>query len=203
MNKRLLICLLIVCVVSVQAWAQTDKPERVSVPRYSVAFTVESNCLVTYPENGDGFSCIHNSQGGGKGTKADYGLLCFGSPFYNFTDKEIAAIKMDLGGDKMLEVSEVKTNTRFAEVMKAAMGTHSWKPAGEATIKVEGGPSLKMPYFSWSTQKAGKTHHALMYVVMHGDAFITVQVESSKPFSKPQVEWFTTKLELTKISPPK
>ena len=202
MKWRLAVSVLLLALAALPALAQTDEPTRAENEKYFFAFTVEANCFVTYPEGGDGFSAIHNPQGGGKGTQADYGLLVFGSPYYKFTDAEKAAIKLDLGTDGMLSVSEVKTNARFSEIFEAAMATHGWNPIGDATIKVEDGPSQKVPYFSWSQAAKGKTHYALMYVVMHGDAFITVQVEGSRPFTKAQTEWFITKLELEKIAAP-
>jgi hypothetical protein len=181
--------------------AQTDQPTRVENARYSVAFTVEANCFVTYPENGDGFSAIHNSQGGGKGTQADYGLLVYGSPMYTLTADEAKAAKLSPPEETTLAVDDVKTSTRWNELFKAAMSAHGWSPAGEAAVKVEGGPSQKAPYFTWSRTVGPKTHYALMYVLIHGDAFITVQAESSRPFSKAQEAWFTSKLELLQIPP--
>jgi hypothetical protein len=170
--------------------------------RYGFAFTVETNSLVTYPENGDGFSCIHNPQGGGKGTQADYGLLVYGSPKYHITADEAKAAKLDPPIEQTLSVDDVKTSTRWNDIFKAAMSAHGWTPAGEATVKVVDGATLKAPYFIWSTTKGAKTHHALMYVLIHGDSFITVQVESSRPLSPAQVAWFTNKLELLKLAPP-
>ena len=192
--------LALVCALT--ALAQTDAPTRVVNPRYSFAFTVEANSLVTYPENGDGFSCIHNPQGGGKGTQADYGLLVFGSPMYTITADEAKAAKLDPPEEQTLSVDDVKTNARWNDIFKAAMSAHGWTPAGEATVKVVDGATLKAPYFIWSTTKGAKTHHALMYVLIHGDAFITVQVESSRPLSKAQEAWFASKLELLKSEPP-
>jgi hypothetical protein len=187
---------------ALSALAQTDAPTRVENPRYGFAFTVEANSLVTYPENGDGFSCIHNPQGGGKGTQADYGLLVFGSPMYMVTADEAKAAKLDPPTEHTLTVDDVKTNTRWDEIFTAAMSSHGWKPAGDASVKVVDGATLKTPYFIWNTMKGAKTHYALMYVLIHEDAFVTVQVESSRPLSKAQVEWFTNKLELLKSAPP-
>lgn len=183
------------------AGAQTDKPTRAVNDRYHFAFTFEANSLVTYPENGDGFSCVHNPQGGGKNTKPDYGLLVFGSPYYNFTADEAKAAKL---GDKAmtLAVADVRTTSRLSEILRTAMETHGYKVGGEAVIKVEDGPSVRLPYFSWSEKVRDKTHYALMYVTIHGDAFITVQVEASQPLSPQQVSWFSTKLELLKLPPP-
>jgi hypothetical protein len=183
------------------AGAQTDKPTRAVNDRYHFAFTFEANSLVTYPENGDGFSCVHNPQGGGKNTKPDYGLLVFGSPYYNFTADEAKAAKL---GDKemTLAVEDVHTTSRLSEILRTAMETHGYKVGGDAVIKVEDGPSVRLPYFSWSEKVRDKTHYALMYVTIHGDAFITLQVEASQPLSPQQVSWFTTKLELLKLPPP-
>lgn len=187
---------------AVTALAQTDAPTRVENARHHFAFTVEANSLVTYPENGDGFSCIHNPQGGGKGTQADYGLLVYGSPKYHITADEAKAAKLDPSSEQTLSVSDVKTNTRWTDIFKAAMSAHGWAPAGEASVKVVDGATLKAPYFIWSTTRGAKTHYALMYVLIHSDSFITVQVESSRPLSKAQVAWFTGKLELLKLPPP-
>ncbi len=170
--------------------------------RYDFAFTVEANCLVTYPENGDGFSCIHNAQGGGKGTKPDYGLLVFGSPMYMITAEEAKAAKLDPPEEHTLTVDDVKTSARWNEIFKAAMSAHGWAPAGDATVKVAGGPSIKVPYYSWSMKKGAKTGYALMYVLIHGDAFVTVQVEGQRPFSKAQEAWFVSKLELLPLPAP-
>lgn len=189
-------------VLSSAVFAQTDAPTRVENARYSFAFTVEANCFVTYPENGDGFSCIHNPQGGGKGTKPDYGLLVYGSPMYSITADEAKAAKLEPPEEQVLAVDDVKTSARWNDIFKAAMSAHGWSPAGEATIKVEDGPSLKVPYYTWSTQRQTKTAYALMYVLIYGNSFITVQAESQRPFSKAQEAWFTSKLELLGLPEP-
>lgn len=194
--------LLIICLHLAPALAQTDAPTRVENSRNRFAFTVETNCLVTYQENGDGFSCIHNPQGGGKGTKPDYGLLVYGSPMYTITADEAKAAKLEPPTEQTLSVDDVKTNARWNEIFKAAMSAHGWAPAGEATLKVEGGPTMKTPYYSWTQTLHNKTGYALMYVVIHGDVFITVQAESSRPFTKAQETWFTAKLELLKPPSP-
>jgi len=53
-----------------------------------------------------------------------------------------------------------------------------------------------VPYYTWEQTLGGHTHHALMYVVKHGDAFIYVQVESNNGLSKAQEAWMASKLEL-------
>ena len=74
---------------------------------------------------------------------------------------------------------------------------------GEASIKVAGGSSIKVPYFMWSKTVGATTHHALNYVVIHGERFVIVQVEASRPYTDAQIKWLTTKLELYEPTPPK
>lgn len=188
-------CLLL---AALPAWAQVEEPTRVTNDLFRFAYTFEANSLVSYEEGGNGFNCIHNPQGGGKGTAADYGMQVFGGVVMTFSKDEAAAAKLDPPEATTLTAAEIRNNTRLSELMKAAMGAHERQSAGDAVIKVEDGSTVKVPYFTWSKTAAGKTHFALMYVVLHGDTFINVQVESTRPFSKAQEQWFTTKLELLK-----
>jgi len=184
------------------AFAQVAEPTRVVNDVYHFAYTVDANSLVTYEEGGNGFSCIHNPAGGGKGTTPDYGMQVFAGPVMKLTAEEAKLAKLEPPVATVLAGADVGDNTRMGEIMKGAMAAHERQPAGEATVKVEGGSGVKAPYFTWSKTAAGKTHYALMYVVVHGDYFINVQVEASRPLTKAQEQWFTTKLELLKLPPP-
>lgn len=187
---------------TVTALAQTDAPTRAENERHHFAFTFEANSLVVYPKDGDGFSCIHNPQGGGKGTQPDYRLLVYGSPKYVISADAAKAAKLNPPSEQTLSVDDVKTNTRWNDIFKAVMSVDGRTPAGEAIVSVANGPSLKVPYYIWSATIGAKTRYALMYVLIHGDSFITVQVESGRPLNKTQEAWFTSKLELLKIAPP-
>ena len=95
--------------------------------------------------------------------------------------------------------SSTPLNTRFSDLVKGAMSAYDREPAGEAVIGVEGGSSIRVPYFVWSRTVGTQTKHALMYSVVHGDGFVNVQVESSRPFTDQQLAWFTTKLRLLEL----
>ena len=134
------------------------------------------------------------------GTSPDYGLLVFGSYLVTFTreDALAAGVSVPAGEDDtiLLSAEDVGTNARLGEILTSAMGRHERKPGGSATIQGADGKPLTVPYFTWQTTVGGKTHYALMYVVLHEGAFIQVQVEGTRSFSNKQIEWFTTKLEL-------
>jgi hypothetical protein len=200
--KVTLVAALALAILATPALAQVTEPTGVVNGRFSFTFIVEPGCLVTYPENGDGFSAIHNPEGGGKGTQADYGLIVYGGFFYRFTEEMAAAAKLDPPEETMLSVEDISNNTRFNELMKAAMSVFERESAGDAVVQVENGSSIKVPYFTWSRTVGTKTHYGLMYSVIHGDAFVTVQAESNRPFTKPQLTWFTTQLELNEIPEP-
>jgi hypothetical protein len=173
----------------------------VVIDRYSCAFTVEKNSLVTYAKNSDGFSCIHNPQGGGKDTEPDYGLLVYGGYYYSLTASEAEAASLEPPEETLLSVEDVVSQARLDEIIMAAMGVHKREPAGWAYYQLSDGSKAQTPFYIWGKSIAGKTRYALMYVVIHGDAFIHVKVESPKPFTKKQVAWFSSKLELLEIPP--
>lgn len=179
--------------------AQTDEPTTIEVGRYFFSFTVESNSIVTYPENGDGFSCVHNPAGGGSGTQADYGLLAYGTMMHLLSTREAEAAALDPPQETLLEAAELPDNDRWQEIYEAQMKAKGIMAAGQATIQVQGSDPLSIPYFSWAQTSRGKTHYALTYVVIHGEAFIHVQVEANQPFTEQQLDWFTTKLTLLEV----
>jgi len=197
--KRISLAVLIVLMSAVAAYAQVEEPTEVVNDSYHFSFTVEEGTLVTYEEGGIGFDAVHNPQGGGKGTQPDYGMRVYAGVHYYFTTDMAVAAKLDPPEETFLSTTDVVNNTRFSELMKAAMSVYDRKPAGDAVVQVEEGASIKVPYFTWSRTVGVKTAYAMMYSVVHGDHFITVQVEGSRPFSNRQVEWFTTKLALQKI----
>lgn len=181
------------------ALAQITERTRVENARYAFAFTFEAGSLVTYPENGDGFSVIHNSEGGGKGTKPDYGLLVYGTQGHLVSKKEAEAIGLVPAEEQVLMPGDVPTNARLQEIMVVTNGLAGTEPAGDATVKLPGGKAASAKYFMWSRTVGSRTHYALAYVVRHDTGFIHVQAESSRPISKQQERYFTSQLELLAV----
>jgi hypothetical protein len=179
--------------------AQVEEATRVDNARYHFAFTVEANTLVTYPENGDGFSGVHNPSGAVKGSQPDYGILVYGTQGHLVSKKEAEALGLTPPDEQVLMPDDVKTNERLQEIVKTCNKLAKLEPAGTATVKLPDGTKLSVPYYKWSKTAGAKTHYALAYKVLHGDGFINVQVEGSKPFSKAMEQWLTTKLELLAI----
>lgn len=194
-----LMCAAVLLSLAAQARAQVDEPTEVVNDEFHFAFTVEGGSFVAYPEDGNGFKCIHNPAGGGPGTQPDYGMLVFGGYLYVLSAEQAAAAKLDPPEETVLTTADVHNNTRFSDLVKGAMSAYDREPAGEAVIGVEGGSSIRVPYFVWSRTVGTQTKHALMYSVVHGDGFVNVQVESSRPFTKQQIAWFTTKLRLLEL----
>ena len=197
-RSLLLVTLLSLAAVTA-ARAQVEEPTEVVNDDYHFSFVVEAGTLVTYEEGGVGFDGIHNPSGGGKGTQPDYGLHVFAGAHYYFNAEMARAAKLDPPEETLLTVADATNNTRFNELMKAAMSVYDREPAGEAVIQVEEGSSIKVPYFTWSRTVGARTAYALMYSVIHGDHFITVQAEGSRPFSGRQLDWLTTNLNLQMV----
>jgi hypothetical protein len=198
MRRVLLTLLLLLLTLSLAARADNDKPLRVANERYYFAFTVEPGTKVTYEKDGVGFSSTHVPPGA---EKADYGLLVYGSPAMHLDAEDAAAAKLP-AEETMLQASSFTDAAKWATAFKAIMVSRGNKVGGDATVKTAGG-SVKVPYATWQQSFAGKTRHALMYVALHGDSFVYVQVESSSAFNKAQLDWLTTKLELLKPPAPK
>lgn len=192
---------LAVLLFAATAQAVTEKPIRLKNESYNFAYTVEANCEVTYQEGGVGFSASHlpaGSDPNAKGVKADYGLMVYGAPMMHLSKKEAEAVKFPPFEEKTFAPSELPEGISLSDVITSNMKLAGRDPAGQATVQVEGGKALSVPYFMWSQKIAGQTRHAFMYVVEHDDAFIYVQAESPRPFSKQLITQFTTKLELLK-----
>jgi len=189
--------------LALPALAQVTKPTRVENDTFHFAFTVETGSLVMYEMDGPGFEATHNPQGGGKGTQPDYKLTVIGDyvAVLNEAQAEAAKLEHPEGEGVVLYVEDVSNITRYNEIMKDAMSAADREPEGEAVIAVEGGASIKVPYFIWNKTVATRTNYGLMYSVIHGDWFIAVQVVSNRPFTKQQINWLTTKLELLEIPP--
>lgn len=203
LNRFAVLTLAAVLLAALPARAQVDKPTEVEIDSFGFAFTVEANSLVMYEVDGPGFEAIHNPAGGGKGTKPDYKLTVVGDWVAIFTAEQADAAKLEHDGEGLvLSGAEVGNNTRLNEIMKGAMMAAEREPQGEAVVTVMNGPSIKVPYFTWSKTVGTRTNYALMYTVLHGEAFIAVKVVSNRPFTKQQVEWFTTKLELREVPQP-
>ena len=188
--------LAVVLTTALVAIAQVTEATRVENDRYAFAYTVEANSLVTYPENGDGFSAIHNPAGATKGTQPDYGMLVYGTQGHLISKKEAEALGLEPAEEQVLMPDDLGTNERLQEIVKVTNELAELKPAGNASVKMPDGTTLAVPYYKWSKSIGVKTHYALAYKVLHGDGFINVQVEGSRPFSKQIEGWVTTKLEL-------
>lgn len=202
LRKIALITIVAALAAATAVYAQVEKPTRVEIDTFHFAFTVEANSLVMYERDGPGFEAVHNPAGGGKGTKPDYKLTVIGDTVAVFTPEQAEAAKLEHGeGELILHAGDVGNNTRLNEIMKGAMSAAERQPEGEAVVIVEGGPSIKVPYFVWSKTAGTRTNYGLMYTVLHGDAFIAVQVVSNRPFTNSQISWFTSKLELLPIPP--
>jgi hypothetical protein len=202
LRKTALLTMLAILAVATAAYAQVDKPTKVEIDTFHFAFTVEANSLVMYERDGPGFEAVHNPEGGGKGTKPDYKLTVIGDWVAVFTAEQAEAAKLEHEEDGLvLYAEDVGNNTRLNEIMKGAMSAAEREPEGEAVVTVTSGPSIKVPYFVWSKTVGTRTNYGLMYTVLHGDAFIAVQVVANRPFTKSQISWFTTKLELLPIPP--
>lgn len=196
-SSVILIAMLVLTALA--AYAQVTQATRVENERYLFAFTVEANSLVTYPENGDGFSVIHNPAGAVKGTQPDYGLLVYGNMGHLVNKKEAEALGLDPAEEQVLMPDDVVTNDRLQEIIRVTNELAGNKPAGNATVKLPDGKTINVPYYTWSKTVGAKTHYALAYQVLHDGGFINVQAEGSKPFSKSVETWLTTKLELLPV----
>jgi len=190
--------------LSPSAQAVIEKPTRITNDSYHFAFTVETNCEVTYQKGGVGFSASHLPAGSNpddKSVKADYGLLVYGAPLMHLSKAEAEKAKFPPFEEKTFAPADLPDGVDVTDVITAVMGLNKREIAGEATVQVEGGKALKVPYFMWTQKVAGQSRHAFMYVVPHDNSFIYVQAESRKPFTPQAVTWFTTKLELLKVPP--
>ena len=185
--------------MAVAAYAQVTEDTRVENARYLFAFTVQANTLVQYPENGDGFSGIHNPSGAVKGTQPDYGILVYGNMGHLVSKKEAEALGLEPAEEQVLMPDDVVTNDRLQEIIRVSNDLAGLEPAGNAAVKLPGGGTLSVPYYTWSKTVGVKTHYALAYQVLYDGGFINVQAEGSKPFSKANLQWLTTKLELLPV----
>jgi len=203
LSRVIVLSLVAALAVVLPARAQVDKPTEVEIDSFGFTFTVEANSLVMYEVDGPGFDAIHNPEGGGKGTKPDYNLTVVGDWVAVFTAEQAEAAKLEHDETGLvLSGAEVGNNTRLNEIMKGAMSAAEREPQGDAVVAVKDGPSIKVPYFTWSRTVGTRTNYALMYTVLHGEAFIAVKVVANRPFTKQQIEWFTTKLELREVPQP-
>jgi hypothetical protein len=174
------------------ASADTAKPERVINERYSFGFTVEPASLVTFEKGGVGFSATHKLLEG----TPDYGLLVFGSPYQRLSAADAKAAKLATAEEQVLAAKDAGGYAAWGKTFAAVCDSRGRKKAGEASIRLPDGATLKTPYYTWSQTVLGKTHYAMTYVVVHADAFVSVQAESSRPFTDAQLKWLSSKLEL-------
>lgn len=164
---------------------------RVENKTYRFAFTFEQGTELEYEADGVGISGSHVPA---NAKRSDYGILVYGSPAMSLSAAEAKAAKLG-SADMMLQAKHVADDKKWTEAFTAIMEARKATRAGEATVK-SGKSSLKIPFYTWQQNVLGQTHHALMYVVKHGEAFIYVQVESNKALSKEQQQWMASKLEL-------
>jgi hypothetical protein len=177
--------------------AATDKPVRVKNDGYGFAFTVEANCEITYQKGGVGFSAVHIPPGAGDNDPGDYGLLVYGSPRLRLTPKEAKAAGYE-EKETLLAPADLGSQDKLQAVFAKTMELRGHKPGGEASVRLPDGKTLKVNYFHWNEQRAGRSAYALMYIVMHEDGLIYVQAESARKFSEARIKHFTTQLERLK-----
>ena len=185
-----LISLLIVC-LSLAGIALAADSLRIENKTYKFAFTFEQGTELTYEDNGVGISGSHLPA---KAKRSDYGILVYGSPAMSLSAAEAKAAKLGTV-EMMLAAKDIADDKKWAEAFTAIMESRKATRAGEASVK-SGKAAVKIPYYTWEQNVLGQTHHALMYVVKHGDAFIYLQVESNKALTKQQQQWMASKLEL-------
>jgi hypothetical protein len=186
---RILLFAILCLVACTLAWAA--EPLRVENKAYSFAFTFEQGTELTYEADGVGISGSHLPAGA---KRADYGILVYGSPAMSLSAAEAKAA--GLGSEEMiLDAAEIADAAQWVEAFTAIMVARNATQAGSVTVKAAGG-ELTIPYYTWTQNVLGRTRHALMYVVKHGDAFIYVQVESNQELSKSRKALLAAGLEL-------
>ena len=182
--------------LALQVLAQTERPLRIENEAHHFAFTVMQDSLVTYEDGGDGFYAIYNSHGGGKGTQPDYGLIVYGADSHRFSSEEAEAAGFGSGGEVVKSAIEFAEQAGWQAAYAAQMELHGRGQGGTAAVTMADGAGLDVPFYQWSVVAGMKRAHALTYVLLHGDSFVHVQVESSQELSASDVAWLTTKLEL-------
>ena len=205
MNKVGLFLAAIVSAVlaSQTAAAQTESPVDVDNELYAFSFTVEQDSIITYREGGTGFTCVHNSSGGVKGSEPDYGLVVFGRESWGLSAEEARGLGLGDGSKTvLLSLADVDSQSALDKLITAQMAVHERKPAGQARITQADSSTVEVPYFTWQRTVGVTTHHALMYVARHETGFILVQVESSSPLSAARLAWMTSKLTLSEPPAP-
>ncbi len=183
-------------VLGTLAFAQTDAPLDVNIERHNFNFTVMESSLVTYESAGEGFSAIYNSEGGGKGTHPDFGLLVYGASSHLFSTKEAVAAGLVPPVESRVKAMDIDSQQTWQAMYSAQMEMNGRKQSGVATVTGTDGKAFEVPYYIWSQTVGLRTAHALTYVVLHEGAFIHVQVESSEPLSEGNKDWVISKLEL-------
>jgi hypothetical protein len=186
--KRLLMIFILVAITGI---ATAADELRVENKAYGFAFTFEPGTELSYEADGVGIAGSHVPA---RAKRSDYGILVYGSPAMSLSAAEAKAAKLGTE-DMLLNAADVTDADKWAEAFTAIMEARAATQAGAATVK-SGAATVTIPYYTWEQSVLGRTHHALMYVVKHGDAFIYVQVESNKALPKTQQAWMASKLEL-------
>ncbi|MDQ3023647.1 MAG: hypothetical protein M3R04_04560 [bacterium] len=171
--------------------ATTVSGLRVENKTYKFAFTFAPDTELKYEDDGVGIVGTHVPAGL---KKSDYGVLVYGSPGMVLTAAEALAIGY-ADHEAVLSAIDIADHAEFHKALQTVMELRGLKSAGEASVSL-GETTLSVPYYTWEQSLAGRTHHALMYVIKHGAAFVYVQVESNKPLSKETQNWMASKLEL-------
>lgn len=188
------VCLVVA--LATPAYSQTTEPERVVNDAHHFAFTTEASSIVTFQKGGNGLTCFHQPQAGVKGD-SEYALRVFSSPDYSMSPEGAKAA--GLSAAKPGAAGDITTQARLDELVAIDMKALKRQKGGTATVAIEGGKPLSVAYYTWQRSANGKTHYALMYVALQGTEFIAVQVENNAPFSRRQVDWLTSQLELLKL----
>lgn len=173
------------------AVAQTTSPQRVVNENHHFAYTVEAGAFISMRKGGNGFSAIHKPRSAGD---AAYGLLVFGSPDYSMSEQGAAAARE--AGKLPTRNAPVNTQDRLNELVAIDMNALGRKQEGSAEVRLADGKTLGVPVYSWTEGSGNRQRYALMYVVLHGESYIAVQVESQGPLSAARIALLTTGLEL-------
>lgn len=198
---RYSLTILFLLLLTAAAFAQSDKPERLKVDTYHFAFTFEPGCVVTYSAGSNGATGIRFPKGASTTDEPLYRVLVYGKDEYLVSLAEARDSGITPPEEQFLKSSAFATPAAWDAQFTKIMATHDREVSGQATIKLSDGSSRSVPYFAWSRSIGSKTHYAVMYVTIHREAFIAVQVEGSKPFTDESVKALTSSLELT-VAPP-
>ena len=181
--------------MSVIAFAQSEKAERLVVDKFEFAYTFQAGSIITFREGSNGAEGIRFPEGASTSSDPDYRVLAFGQNQYLISLKEARDAGILPAEEQFLNASNFEDaaawDTQFADIM----AVHGRSQSGTAEVKI-GNQTRLVPYYSWSVSVAGRKRYALMYVTPHRGRFIAVQVEGSKDFDDIALEAITTGLEL-------